>query len=108
TAGILIARGGAENIRLGGGAFLLFFTNLVTIQAAASIVFWVSGLRAPIRSPDAGIVEIFRRHWISFVTLGAIGVVLFITFQSNIRDTTIRADLRSRLQRLLVSQHKGA
>ncbi len=108
AAGILIARGGSENLLLAGGALLLFLTNLVTIQAAASVVFWFSGLRAPLRSPDAGFAEVFRRHWVSVLMLGTLGVVLFITFQSNIHDTAVRADLRSRLQSLLASQHKGA
>ena len=40
SCGICLAHG---LYRQGGGAFLLFFTNLVAIQSVTSMVFWISG-----------------------------------------------------------------
>lgn len=43
SCGILLARG---DYALASGAFLLTFTNIIGIQAAASLVMWISGLRS--------------------------------------------------------------
>ncbi|MBX3115096.1 MAG: TIGR00341 family protein [Fimbriimonadaceae bacterium] len=108
TCGILIARGGGDNMRLALGAFLLFFTNLVTIQAAASAVFWFRGLHAPIRSTDQGLIELCRRNGISLGLIVVLGGFLVFTFQSSVEKTTRELRLKDMVSILIRAKQEGA
>ncbi|QYK53735.1 MAG: TIGR00341 family protein [Fimbriimonadaceae bacterium] len=108
TCGILVARGGGDNMRLALGAFLLFFTNLVTIQAAASAVFWFRGLHAPIRSADQGLIELCRRNGISLGLIVILGGFLLFTFQSSVEKTTRELRLKDMVSMLIRAKQEGA
>lgn len=108
TAGLLIARGGMENFSLGIGALILFFTNLVTIQAAASAVFWFYGLHAPLRRTDRGFFELCRRNGISLALIGVLAIFLAYTFQSSVTETARNAEMRSQLGAFIQLKQKGS
>jgi uncharacterized hydrophobic protein (TIGR00341 family) len=108
TAGLLMARGGSSNFKLGLGALILFITNLVTIQAAASGVFWFYGLHAPLRGTDKGIVELCRRNGISLGILVALGIFLAITFQNTIGKTRRDTEVRRMLSAFIQLKQKGS
>lgn len=108
TCGILIARGGGDNIRLALGAFLLFFTNLVTIQAAASAVFWFRGLHAPIRSSDKGLIELCRRNGVSIGLIVVLGSFLVFTFQSSVEKSARELKLKDKVSILVRAKQEGA
>lgn len=108
TAGLLIARGGGENYRLGLGALVLFLTNLVTIQAAASGVFWFFGLHAPLRDTNKGIIELCRRNGISLTLLVALGAFLAYTFQTSISKTSQDSEIRRNLTALIQLKQQGS
>lgn len=61
---------------LAGGAFLLFFVNFLTIELAASTIYWFYGL---IKLPEnvTSIKAFFRRFWLSLTIL--IFVAVFMT-----------------------------
>lgn len=83
TCGIMLAHG---HYSLSANAFILFFTNLVTIQAAASAVFWFYGLHTNVKK-EQSLIEMCRRNGISLGILAALGVFLAITFQSSINKS---------------------
>lgn len=108
TAGLLIARGGIDNVQLGFGALLLFVTNLVTIQAAASMVFWIFGVHSPIRATERGVVELVRRNGISLGLIVLIGIFLTITFQGTLAKNEKEADIRRMLTALISVKQAGS
>lgn len=108
TCGILLSRGGGDNMRLAMGAFLLFFTNLVTIQAAASAVFWFKGLHSPLRATEKGLLTLCRRNGISLTLLVALGSFLFITFQTTAEKKTRELRLKDLVSVLIRSKQEGA
>lgn len=108
TAGLLIARGGWENIQLGLGALLLFVTNLVTIQAAASAVFWIFGVHSPIRAAEKGYVGLLRRNWLSLVLVVLIGGFLTVTFQGTLQKDERNTKIRQTLAVLVQVKRPGS
>jgi uncharacterized hydrophobic protein (TIGR00271 family) len=72
TCSMLLARGAYA---LAWGAFLLAFTNMVAIQFAVSVVFWVSGYSEMARDLAAG-HRVFLRNLVSLVLLISLAVVL--------------------------------
>ncbi|MDQ2798540.1 MAG: TIGR00341 family protein [Armatimonadota bacterium] len=89
SCGICLAHG---LYRQGGGAFLLFLTNLVAIQSVTSLVFWLSGFHrlAPLDKKT-----VLRRFAPSTLLLAGLAVFLIRSFdlavtQERLRSTTER------------------
>lgn len=108
TAGLLVARGGVENITLGMGALILFITNLVTIQAAASGVFWFYGLHAPLRQTDKGVLELCKRNGVSLALILLLAIFLAITFQGSVGKTARASEMRRLLAAFVQVKQKGS
>ena len=103
TAGILFAKG---DMRLAMGGFLLFFTNLVTIQAAASAVFWVYGLHARVIGENSTLVML-KRNWMTFALMGALSIFLYYTFNRSIHNSTIHRLVTDELRAVLTDTNPG-
>jgi uncharacterized hydrophobic protein (TIGR00271 family) len=78
----------------GGGAFLLFLTNLVAIQSITSLTFWLSGLHRLSHLDKRSLLRTFAP---STVLLLILAVFLGRSFQS----TLAREALRSHAEKLL-------
>lgn len=89
SCGICVAHG---LYRAGGGAFLLFLTNLVAIQSVTSLVFWLSGFH---RLMHLDKKTLLRRFAPSALLLAGLAVFLVRSFdlavtQERLRSTTER------------------
>ena len=91
SCGICLAHG---LYRAGGGAFLLFFTNLVAIQSVTSLVFWLCGFH---RLTHLDKKLILRRFAPSTLLLAGLAVFLVHSFEMAV----VRERLRSTTERLL-------
>ena len=91
SCGICLAHG---LYRQGGGAFLLFFTNLVAIQSVTSLVFWISGFHRLARGDKKTLTRQFAP---SALLLMALAVFLVRSFEAALA----RERLRSVAERLL-------
>ncbi len=91
SCGICFAHG---LYRAGGGAFLLFLTNLVAIQSVTSLVFWLNGFHRLTHSDKK---TVLRRFAPSTLLLAALAVFLVRSFEMALA----RERLRSTAQRLL-------
>jgi uncharacterized hydrophobic protein (TIGR00271 family) len=80
-----------------GGAFLLFFTNLVAIQSAQSVVFWASGFH---RLTESNRKMTLRRFAPSALLLSGLTIFLAQSFES----VAAKERLRSTTERLLRQQ----
>jgi len=99
TCGLLLARG--EN-GMAGGAFLLFFANLVAIEIAISAVLWFFGFRRVLRS--GGDRAIFLRANILFVILLAgLAFGLTVNLDSAIQKSRFEAETRKALEAGLIT-----
>lgn len=93
-AGILLARGA---FHLAGGALLLVLTNIVAIQLAFSVVFWVAGYRhrAGVRNP--GLPVFARVHVFGLVLIalmvGGFALQLHRAVTRSVFESRIRTDL---------------
>lgn len=87
TAAMFLARG---QIALSGGAFLLAFANIVGIQFACAVVFFVSGFRKVTKHRTLDIV--------SMSILLIVGVLLTINFRSAIAKQLYESAVRSTLK----------
>ena len=94
---ILLVRGATQ---LATGAFLLFLTNFVSIQVAASVVLWLHGYNK-ITNLDQGLKKLVLRNFISFSILIALIVLLGLNFQKSLVkqkfENQVRAELISEL-----------
>jgi uncharacterized hydrophobic protein (TIGR00271 family) len=99
SASILLARGDYE---LAGGAFLLAFANIVSIQFAFSAVLWFSGFRKLTRTGGLGIIEFLRRNALSLTILGVLAIILTLNLQQVVSralfETTVRGILRPEIE----------
>jgi uncharacterized hydrophobic protein (TIGR00271 family) len=99
TASMFLARG---KFALSGGAFLLAFANMVGIQFACSVVFFVSGYnKVAARKPlsRAGLIK----DGVSMSVLLVLGVLLTINLHSNVVKQLYESAVRSTLNRELLN-----
>lgn len=98
SCGICLAHG---LYREGGGAFLLFATNLVAIQSVTSLVFWLSGFH---RLAHLDHKTVLRSFAPSALLLVALAVFLGRSFEATIAKET----LRSQAEHLLRTDLSGS
>jgi uncharacterized hydrophobic protein (TIGR00271 family) len=77
--------------RAGGGAFLLFLTNLIAIQIVTSLVLWLHGFRPVIKVEGRALL---RRFAPSVVMLIGLTVFLGISFQKALAREALRAQAK--------------
>ena len=85
SCGICFAHG---LYREGGGAFLLFATNLVAIQSVTSLVFWLNGFH---RLSHLDRKSVLRSFAPSVLLLAALAFFLGRSFETTIRQETLRS-----------------
>lgn len=90
---ILLMRGEAQ---LATGAFLLFFTNFISIQVAASVVLWLHGYNK-ITNLDQGFKKLILRNLISFSILILLIVLLGLNFQKSLAKQQFEQQVRHEL-----------
>ena len=103
SCSIFLARGAYA---LAWGAFLLAFTNMVAIQFAVSVVFWVSGYSHMARDLAAG-HRVILRNLVSLVLLVSLAVVLGLSTQRTAAHMVFEAKAR-KLLALAVQDHPGS
>ena len=95
AAGILMAR---ADFTLGGDALLLAATNVVAIQFAFSMVFWVSGYRRVTAERPHGSLAFLQRDFPSVAVLvilaAAFGFQLHDAIRASLFESRVRAVLR--------------
>jgi uncharacterized membrane protein len=96
---MLLARG---ETHLAGGAFLLAFTNMVAIQFASSVVFWIAGFSNTTRLWSAGYSALIRNS-VSVVLLITLAVLLGVATHRSVQrvlfETKVRETLQERIDR---------
>ncbi len=92
SCGICFAHG---LYREGGGAFLLFATNLVAIQSVTSLVFWLSGFHRLSHTDRKSMVRSFAP---SVLLLVALAVFLGRSFEATIAQETLRSQAEKLLR----------
>ena len=100
AAGILLAR---ADFVLGGGALLLAATNVVAIQVAFSIVFWVTGYRQLTSMRQQGLLAFLKRDFSSV----AVSVVLAARIRLSIAERDPDGAFRERGPRCAAPQFSG-
>jgi uncharacterized hydrophobic protein (TIGR00271 family) len=96
AAGILFARG---DVGLAFGALLLFFTNMVAIQFASSVVLWLTGFRRISRKSGLSLLAFAKGNIISIVILLALAVVFTTTLRRAVARQLYQASVRFTLQK---------
>ena len=94
TCSMLLARG---ETHLAGGAFLLAFTNMVAIQFASSVVFWIAGFSNTTRLWSAGYRALVRNS-VSIVLLITLAVLLGVATHRSVQNRLFEAKVREILQ----------
>lgn len=99
SAVILFAHG---EFSLGLGAYLLTFTNMVAIQFACSLVFWLTGFRRVSHRSELSWLTFLKRNAISITILGVLAVILTGSLHQNVSrqlfETTARFTLAQELR----------
>jgi uncharacterized hydrophobic protein (TIGR00271 family) len=103
TCSMLLARG---ETHLAGGAFLLAFTNMVAIQFAASVVFWVAGFSNITRLWAAGYRALVRNS-LSIVMLIALAILLGVSTHRGVQNLLFESKVREILERN-IERYPGA
>jgi uncharacterized membrane protein len=103
ACGLCLARGESK---LALGAFLLFFTNLVAIQFASSLVMVFHGFHRAAALPQPG-QTVLKRNAFSFLILVTLGAVFSVNFAHSIARERFEHDTRSRLNKAL-EEYPGA
>ncbi len=93
AAGILLARGAYS---LAGGALLLFLTNLVAIQCAASLVLFLMGY-ARLTQRSREWQKIALRNGLSIALLLILAVALGLNLKQNVDRILYESKIRSQL-----------
>jgi uncharacterized hydrophobic protein (TIGR00271 family) len=102
TSALCLARG---EYRLSGGALLLAVANMVGIQVAGSVTFWLCRYRGePHLLGTAGAV---RRNLVGLFALGSLAILLGVNLQRMIRGETYQSSVRAVL-RSEADRHPGA
>lgn len=94
TCGLLLARG---EHGMAGGAFLLFFANLVAIEIAVSAVLWLFGFRRVLRSSDDRAIFL-RANVIFLLLLAGLAFGLTVNLDSAIQKNRFEAETRRSLE----------
>jgi uncharacterized hydrophobic protein (TIGR00271 family) len=98
TCSILLARGGGEPAF---EAFLLAFANMVAIQFASSVVFWIAGY-GKAGAPGAAGTAVMKRNLVTIVLLiglaGLFGIGTYRSLRSVLYQTAVRKTLSSSLE----------
>jgi uncharacterized hydrophobic protein (TIGR00271 family) len=94
TCGICLSRGLYD---LAGGAFLLFATNLVAIQAAASLVLFLHGFHN-ITQKDGNDNGYVRRLVLDGVLLAGLAVFMFFQLAATVREQQYREAVKTTLR----------
>jgi uncharacterized hydrophobic protein (TIGR00271 family) len=102
SSAICVARG---EYRLGLGALLLAFANIVGIQVAGSVVMWLGGYRGVEArlAASSGI----KRNALSVTVLCVLAVLLSLNLRRMIVDELYEASMR-RILKSETARHKGA
>lgn len=95
AASILFARG---EVRLGLGALLLTFINLVAIQFASSVVLWLIGFRRISRTSGLSLLAFARGNAVSIVILLALAIMFTTSLQRTVARHLYEASTRFTLQ----------
>jgi uncharacterized hydrophobic protein (TIGR00271 family) len=104
TCGICLARGASD---LAWGGFVLFFTNLVAIQFASSVVMWLHGFHAVTRTGENGENQgktrshLLLTNGVSFAVLTLLTVTMGISFTRSISTQRFESETRARLETAL-------
>lgn len=93
SCGICLAHG---ETRLGWGAFLLFFANLVSIQFSSSVVLWMAGFRNLLAMEDK------KKHLVQNLVSAAILLMLGTTFAFRFADNLARQGYEARVRSSLL------
>ena len=96
AAGILFARG---DVDLAFGALLLFFTNMVAIQFASSVVLWLTGFRRISRKSGLSLLAFAKGNTISIVILLALAVIFTASLRRAVAKQLYEASTRFTLQK---------
>jgi uncharacterized hydrophobic protein (TIGR00271 family) len=99
SCGICLAHG---DMRLGWGAFLLFFANLVAIQFSSSVVLWLAGFHNLMRAGEARGKHV-AQNLVSLAVLVTLGTVFALRFADTIARQTYAAEVRRKLTAALVA-----
>jgi uncharacterized hydrophobic protein (TIGR00271 family) len=94
TCSMLLARG---ETHLAGGAFLLAFANMVAIQFASSVVFWIAGFSNTTRLWSAGYRALMRNS-VSVVLLITLAVLLGVATHRSAQRVLFETKVRETLQ----------
>ena len=92
AAGILLAR---ADFASAGGALLLALTNVVAIQFAFSVVFWVSGYRRLTAIRERGLLAFLRRDFLSLALVCALAVGLGVQLHHAIVGSLFESSVRA-------------
>jgi uncharacterized hydrophobic protein (TIGR00271 family) len=98
AAGLLAARG---DLAMAGGALVLALTNVVAIQVAFSVVFWVGGYRWLTSGSGQSIGSFLRRNIVGVALISLLAIVLAIQFQGVISNSLFESQVRTVLSRYL-------
>ena len=93
SCGLCLAHG---LYRAGGGAFLLFLTNLVAIQVVTSLVFWLNGFH---RLTHLDKTTVLRRFAPSTLLLAILAVFLVRSFKTAVAQERLRSTTERLLRR---------
>ena len=91
TCGILLARGETQ---LASGAFLLFFTNFLTIQFVSSVVLWILGYHGISKMSRQSPLAAVARNAISGGLLIGLAVFLGLNFTQTVAKQRFEARVR--------------
>jgi uncharacterized hydrophobic protein (TIGR00271 family) len=98
AACILFAHG---EVSLGLGALLLTFTNMVAIQFASSVVFWVTGFRRITSASGLSLLTFLQRNIVSIAILVVLAIVLTRSLHKTVDrqffETTTRFTLEQKI-----------
>jgi uncharacterized hydrophobic protein (TIGR00271 family) len=98
TCGILLVRG---DMHLAMGGFLLFFTNLVAIQFACSVVFALNGYHNITKLMEHSPKRLLLLHGPSLVLLIALTVYLGFNFSKTLAERRFEIDVKKVLEQQL-------
>lgn len=95
AAGVLFARG---EFHSGIGALLLFFTNMVAIQFASSVVLWLTGYRRVRRTSEQPLLVFVKGNAISMAILVSLAAVFTTSMHRVVTRQLYESSVRFMLQ----------
>lgn len=98
SASILFAHG---EFRLGGGAFLLAFTNMVAIQFASSVVLWSTGFRRVSRTSGLSAIAFIKRNAVSLIILLSLAFFLTRSLHQAVAQQWFQTSTEAALRRMI-------